>query len=132
MTEDLGTKIMLVDDEAIIADCLATVLTDAGYHVVTFYNPKAALAEFSLDPHAWALVVTDQRMPAMEGDALARAMRERRPDLPVVICSGYPALPRDERDPATAIDGFLEKPYDLDVAVDVVRSVLRAKRPPKT
>ncbi len=122
-------KIMVVDDQAVIADCLAAIFTDAGFDVVTLYNSKTALAQFQLDADSWGVIVTDQMMPGMTGDALARSMRERRPDLPIILCSGNVEDTRAQCG-ALAIDAFLEKPYDIDAAVEIVRSVLRARGAP--
>lgn len=120
-------KIMVVDDQALIADCLAAIFTDAGFEAVTFSNPKVALAEFERDPEAWGVVVTDQMMPGMLGADLARRMRERRADLPIVLCTGNADATREQG--ALVVDAFLEKPYDIDVAVETVRTVLRARGP---
>jgi len=125
---DPRVKVMVVDDEAIVADCLAAMLTDAGYDVTTFNNPKLALAELAREPEAWALVVTDQRMPGMNGDVLAKAMRERRPDLPIVLSSGYGEDTSAARMRALGVDAFIPKPYDIDAAVETVRAVIEARR----
>ncbi len=122
-------RLMVVDDEPIVSDYLAALFTDVGYDVTTFSDPKAALTEFTRHPDAWDLVITDQMMPGMAGDRMARMMLERRPDLPVVLCSGYAEDTGAERARALGIGAFLEKPYDADVALDTVRSLLRAKRP---
>jgi DNA-binding response OmpR family regulator len=119
-------KIMVVDDQALIADCLAAIFTDAGFEAVTFSNPKVALAEFERDPAAWDVVVTDQMMPGMLGDELARRMRDQRPDLPIVLCTGNAEATREQCG-VLAVDALLEKPYDIDAAVDTVSTVLRAR-----
>jgi CheY-like chemotaxis protein len=89
-----------VDDEDLVRMSTADMLADLGYEVVEARSAEEALraVEDGLSPD---LVVTDHLMPGMSGVDLARALRERRPDLAVLIVSGYaevdgvaPGLPR--------------------------------------
>jgi PAS domain S-box-containing protein len=121
-------NIMVVDDEPTVADYLAALFTDVGFHVTTFSDPRAALAEFYATPAAWDLVITDQMMPGMAGERMAKLMLEQRPDLPIVLCSGYAEDTGPERASALGIGAFLEKPYDADLAVDTVRALLRGAK----
>jgi CheY-like chemotaxis protein len=97
--EGLGTA-LLVDDEALVRMSTADMLMDLGYQVVEAGSAEEALRLVSdgLVPH---LLVTDHLMPGMSGAELARDLRARRPELPVLIVSGYaeaegiePGLPR--------------------------------------
>ena len=91
---------LLVDDEEIVRLSTADMLSDLGYRVVEAASAEEALSVIEAKAHL-DLVVTDHLMPGMSGTDLARAVRARRPDLPVLIVSGYaemdgvaPDLPR--------------------------------------
>ncbi|WP_223290251.1 ATP-binding protein [Nitratidesulfovibrio sp. SRB-5] len=80
---------LVVDDEAPLAAIMGAMLEKLGYRAVVTANPQDALERFRADPASWRLVVTDQTMPGMTGTELTRQMRALRPDLPVVLCSGF-------------------------------------------
>jgi CheY-like chemotaxis protein len=88
---------LLVDDEALVRATTADMLTDMGYAVVEAPSAEAAMRLMAegLRPD---VIITDHLMPGMNGTDLAYAVRETRPDLPVLIVSGYAqdaALPSD-------------------------------------
>ncbi|HEU6437038.1 MAG TPA: response regulator [Nitratidesulfovibrio sp.] len=80
---------LVVDDEAPLAAIMGAMLEKLGYRAVVTSNPLDALERFRADPASWRLVVTDQSMPGMTGAELTRHVRALRPDLPVVLCSGF-------------------------------------------
>lgn len=89
--------VLVVDDDPRIAELFASMLDGAGYRVSVALSGQAALERDAADP-ADALV-SDLAMPGMNGRELLAALRERRPQLPALIVSGYPgndlvALPR--------------------------------------
>ncbi len=82
-------KILVVDDEPAIVKWTSQVLTKLGYDVVGAENAQDALEKFSADPMGVDLVLTDQTMPGMTGLELSCAVRINRPDIPVVLCTGF-------------------------------------------
>jgi len=92
-----GERVLLVDDEAPLLAVTAEVLSRLGYDAVSFDDSHSALAAFEAAPGRFDVVVTDEVMPGLTGTGLARALRRRRPDLPIVLVSGYsgPILTRD-------------------------------------
>ena len=84
-----GERILLVDDEQILANLAAAFLAQAGYRVTKFYDPASAFGAFRSHPHDYDVLLTDLAMPGMTGVDLASEMRAVRPDLPVVLCTGY-------------------------------------------
>lgn len=76
------------------------------------HEPALALARMREDPHRFDLLFTDQTMPGMTGDALARAVLLLRPDLPIVLCSGYSEHYQMEEATRDGIRAFLAKPID--------------------
>lgn len=82
-------RILFVDDEAVIVETARKLLVRLGFEVTAFYDPVEALERFEADPEAFDLVITDVAMPNLYGDILAAMMRDVRPDLPIVLCTGY-------------------------------------------
>ncbi len=84
-----GGKVLLVDDEESVAEMLATMIKRLGFEVQTYNDPIRALEGFKENPDQFGLALFDEIMPAMSGTELARLVRDIRPKLPVIICSGY-------------------------------------------
>ncbi len=81
--------ILVIDDEVAVANYLKEVVTRAGYQCVIFNDPVAALSHFMDDPSRYDLVITDQTMPGCTGDKVLQTLLARRPELPVILCTGY-------------------------------------------
>jgi PAS domain S-box-containing protein len=89
VTEDkAGARVLLVDDEAMVRDVLMIGLEDAGFVVLTAASGAEAIARLETD-EPLDVLVTDYAMPGMDGIALIRQARTRRPDLPCMILTGY-------------------------------------------
>ena len=82
-------RILVVDDEEDLVTISKTILTHYGYDVVTFTNPLEALDFFSNDPGNFDLVISDMTMPQLTGEKLSENLLNIRPDIPIIICSGY-------------------------------------------
>jgi signal transduction histidine kinase/ActR/RegA family two-component response regulator len=104
--------VLLVDDEAELRSVMAEMLQDwFGLDVVSASDGQEAMEVFSRRPEAFDLVILDATMPRMGGVEAFKAMRELRPDLPGVLCSGY-ALPASrEQAVAQGFSDFLKKPF---------------------
>ncbi len=102
-------KLLLVEDEATSARTLARLLREDGFEVEVAFNGADAIGKLTRDTLPDALV-TDLRMPLVDGMAVARYARSRRPEMPVVFVTGYPQLAAAGRlDPAPAVH---TKPVD--------------------
>jgi signal transduction histidine kinase len=109
-------RILAVDDDALVLTNTAAMLEDLGHRVTTAPSAADALAAFAAAPDAFDLVVTDHAMPQMTGAQLAAALKDRRPQLPILIATGYAELPTD----ASRRLPRLSKPFsqaELDAAV---------------
>ncbi|MEY2878080.1 MAG: hypothetical protein RLZZ15_460, partial [Verrucomicrobiota bacterium] len=84
-----GELVAIVDDEELVAQCAHLLLENNGYTTATFGSATEALAAIQAEPARFALLVTDETMPYMQGTELIAAARKIRSDLPVVIMSGY-------------------------------------------
>ena len=103
-------RILFVDDESALVRMADKVLSKLGYTVLGETDSTAALARFREDPDAIDLVITDQTMPGLTGDALTRELRKIRADIPVVVCTGYSRLYTPEMAQEMGIAGYLKKP----------------------
>jgi signal transduction histidine kinase len=119
-------RILVVDDEEMIADTMRLVLEQLGYNVKSFSSSQKALEEFSQRPLSYDLLITDMVMPEMTGDILIRKIRAIRADMPVIMSTGY----NEKIDNETAIDlGIREimvKPVRMNIVAKTVRNVLDA------
>jgi two-component system, cell cycle sensor histidine kinase and response regulator CckA len=82
-------RILLVDDEQILAEMTAETLANAGYEVTALNNPLEAVRWFGRHAEEVDLVITDQTMPGMTGLKMIEELRKRKPDIPVILCTGY-------------------------------------------
>ncbi len=119
-------RILLVDDEKLIIECMAAQLSSLGYRISAHQDARLALVEFQGNPGGFDLVVTDQTMPHMTGDQFARALFELRPGMPVILCTGFSEKIDEASAKALGIRGFVMKPAGVRQMAAAVRSVLDA------
>ncbi len=105
-------KVLFVDDEEVLARWGEQILTHLGYTVVTKTNPHEAVELFQRHPGQFDLVVTDQTMPTMSGEAFARALLNIREDIPIVLCTGFSHTMSAEKANQLGLKGFLMKPVN--------------------
>jgi len=96
-------RILCVDDEAIPLSLRKSVLERSGFEVIAINSGAAALEVIEREPID--LVLTDMLMPGLSGTELARAIKQRRPELPIILFSGVNEIPED----ASFADLFLSK-----------------------
>jgi two-component system, cell cycle sensor histidine kinase and response regulator CckA len=102
-----GHTVLVIDDEALVRDVVARMIEDLGYAAITAIDGPTGLA--ILDKVPVDAVLVDLTMPRMSGAEVVTALRARRPDLPIVLCSG---LERDSR--VVRADAYLPKPFRID------------------
>ena len=81
-------RILLVDDEPMVADVCRQMIEQMGYQTTAFTDSRRALDAFQAHPGHFDLLVTDLTMPGLTGDRLAREIRRKRPDMPILLISG--------------------------------------------
>lgn len=123
-----GECILLVDDEVTLLKAVEFTLQNLGYTTVSENRPEEALARVATNPQAFQLVITDQTMPHMTGLELAARIRDLRPDLPVLIASGYSTALTTERMAAAGVREMIEKPFTMASLAALIRRHL----PPAT
>jgi YesN/AraC family two-component response regulator len=82
------------------------------------------LSLFKADPAAFDLVLTDMTMPNMTGIQLAEKLISIRPDIPIILCTGYSERIGEKKVKAMGVNGFLLKPVDKSEMAKMVRNVL--------
>lgn len=117
-------RILFVDDEFALMDVGKQMLTRLGYQVLALSNPTDALMAFVDRPDQFDVVITDMTMPQMSGVDLARRVMEVRPDIPVILCTGYSEHVDREKAKQLGIRGFLMKPCSLRDFGETVFDVL--------
>ena len=121
-------RILLVDDEEPIVRVQKQMLERLGYRVTERTSSFDALEAFRANPDAFDLVVTDMTMSGMTGDQLARELISIRPDISIILCTGFSERINQEKAAAIGIHGFLMKPVVRSEMAGMVRKVLdRAK-----
>ena len=102
--------VLIVDDEEMLAELGKTMLERLGYHVTECTDSTMALSLLQEHPDAYDILVTDQTMPKMTGIDLARNALQIKPNLPIILCTGYSSLVDEEDAKQAGIRGFIMKP----------------------
>ncbi len=110
--------ILFIDDEEMLASMAKTMLERLGYQVTVRTNSLEALTTFQNQPDRFDLVITDLTMPGMTGMDLSRQLLQIRPDLPIILCTGFSLLVSEEKVRAMGIRALAHKPLTKkDIAV---------------
>jgi PAS domain S-box-containing protein len=117
-------RILFVDDEELLVDVAQQMLERLGYRVFAHINPVVALQSFLADPQGFDLVITDMTMPSLTGDRLTRQILEVRPDIPVLISTGYSEAVTEKNVRQMGAQGFLMKPIMLHDLARIIRKTL--------
>jgi PAS domain S-box-containing protein len=117
-------KILLVDDEISVAKLEAQMLSRLGYQVTEQTNSSEALNEFKTNPENFDLVISDMTMPNMTGDQLAKEILSIKPNIPIIICTGFSERINKEHTEVIGVKGFLMKPVGKFDMAQMVRKVL--------
>jgi DNA-binding NtrC family response regulator len=117
-------RILLIDDEDIQVRTMAAMLERLGYQVVGKTDAQEALRDFRRRPGVFDLVITDQNMPDLAGEKLAEEILRLRPDIPVILITGYSTRMNEETAKAMGIREFVMKPFSLREIAGTIRRVL--------
>lgn len=119
-------RILLVDDEDIQVRTMTAMLERLGFQVVGKTDAREALREFRRLPEDFDLVITDQNMPRLTGEKLAGKILRLRPDMPIILCTGYSEQMNEETAKAKGIRAFVMKPFSLLEIAGTIRRVLES------
>ncbi|MBM9520966.1 transporter substrate-binding domain-containing protein [Desulforhopalus vacuolatus] len=119
-------RVLVVDDEETVAEMTKRRLESLGYQVTLETDSIKALELFRSNPHAFDLIISDQTMPILTGEQLARELLNIKPDIPIIICTGYSSKIDVEKANSIGISAFLMKPVDNVELSKTVRQTLDA------
>ncbi len=119
-----GERILMVDDEASIAQIEKQMLEDLGYIVTSKTESTDAFETFRRQPAQFDLVITDMTMPNLTGVDLSRKILQLRPDIPIILCTGFSDHVDRDRAHQLGIRAYLEKPFDKASFAQTIRRVL--------
>ena len=120
-------RIIFVDDEPALVDLGKRTLESLGYEVTTRTSSLEALELFKAKADSYDLVITDMTMPNMTGDELARELIRIKPQMPIILCTGYSARINQEQAIAVGIRAFVSKPVLRKEIAKTIRKVLDDK-----
>jgi PAS domain S-box-containing protein len=120
-----GTEqILFVDDEEIVLHSVVPALERLGYKVTAKTNALEALRAFRERPGQFDLVITDQTMPFLTGEKLAQEMLTRRPDIPIILCTGFSEIIDEDEARGLGIREFILKPFSIaEIAAGIKRAL---------
>jgi len=114
-------RILFIDDDKTLAHMGQQMLEVLGYTVTAMTDSIKALSFFKEQPDAFDLVITDYTMPGMTGTELVECLRQLRPDIPVVLYTGYNEMITSEKADALGIQEFLYKPLSMNMLAEAVK-----------
>ena len=120
----VGGRILFVDDEVSLVKMAKRRLEMQGYQVEAKIDPVEAIELFRSKPDRFDLIITDMTMPNMTGDKLAKEILSIRPDMPIILCSGFSEKIDAEKARALGIRKYIEKPLDMSDFVVALHKVL--------
>lgn len=118
-----GECVMIVDDERALVAVAEEMLAELGYEPVGFHSSIAALQAFRADAQRFDAILTDETMPDLQGSDFAREVARLRPDVPILLMSGYAARQLADRARASGVTEVLRKPL---VSRDIAEALARA------
>jgi signal transduction histidine kinase/ActR/RegA family two-component response regulator len=117
-------RILLVDDEEYIIKMMKEMIERLGYRISAYTSSRIAYDEFRMNPYEYDLVITDQTMPDMVGTELAKELMRIRPNIPVIICTGFSEILSEEKAKAIGIREYISKPVVKSEISKAIRNVL--------
>lgn len=121
-------RILVVDDEESIVYLTARILKDLGYQVTTQTNSLAALELIRSQQNFFDLVITDQTMPGLTGDQLAKNIMALSPDTAIILCTGYSSRMDAQKAAFMGINAFVMKPVNNTEFATTIRLVLDKRK----
>ncbi len=121
-----GLRIMVVDDERAMSSMLHELLSMHGAEVAIYNHPLKALEAFMYNPHCVDRVITDEAMPDISGLDMAKTMLFEKPDLPILLCTGYSEHVNEKIARQAGIAGFMHKPLEIPQLLQWLQEPLAA------
>ncbi len=116
--------ILVVDDDELVSEYLGALLEAESYNVMVLNEPAAALEYFKEHPDDFDLIVTDQVMPGLTGVEIAQSILKLRPDLPILLITGYSEKISAENAKSFGLSGFFPKPINESLFLDKISDLV--------
>lgn len=117
-------RILIVDDETDMLTLMRTSLEHINYDVSTFTNPLDALETFKANPDRFDLVITDLRMPEMQGDDFSDELLRIKPEIPIFLFTGFSTIELKEKANFLRIKEVIDKPFSLNYIINKIKEYL--------
>ncbi|MBF0279726.1 MAG: PAS domain S-box protein [SAR324 cluster bacterium] len=117
-------RILLIDDEEIILQMTRKILKKFNYEVTGFLDSQEAIEFFSENSQNFDLVMTDYGMPKLNGKQISEQIKKIRPDIKIILLTGYADLVNSTNSEEWGIDALLSKPYNVNEINAIVRNTL--------
>ncbi|MBI4547005.1 MAG: response regulator, partial [Ignavibacteriae bacterium] len=117
-------RILLIEDEISIGEIGSDLLKDLGYSIEVAYNGREAIQKLTTARQPFDLIILDMNMPRMGGRVTFERIKELFPTVKVLVCSGYSTAMIEDGKFTQSIDGFIQKPFEIDEFAQKVRKVL--------
>jgi DNA-binding NtrC family response regulator len=125
----MNARILIAEDDADLRDLLQDDLEDAGYETTAAVDGRAALAHISREQETIDLLLTDMNMPGLSGAELLTAMREKRPEAPVIVITAFGTVEQAVEMVRAGAFNYLTKPFDSDELLRIVGQALEQTEP---
>ena len=117
--------LLVVDDETFVLEALTALVKALGYEVIVADNGRQAISTFKENHHRIDGVLLDMIMPDLNGRQVMHALRKIRPDIKIILSSGYSLEGLGEEGETPGGDGFIQKPYQIRKLAEVLTNVLQ-------
>lgn len=127
-SNDISTSILVLDDDPDITALLETALQRSGYNVCGFTDPISALEQFKLNSERYSLVISDLRMPVMNGFEFITNIRQLSPEIKILLMTAFDVNGDSEftiHFNAQKISGLIQKPISIQKLKEIIKQAMR-------
>ncbi len=117
-------RILMIEDESSVGEVGGDILKELGYDIEVARNGREALERLTVEGRPYDLVILDMNMPRLGGRATFEGIREKFPQMKILVCSGYSTTMIEDGPFTRSVNGFIQKPYELEEFARRVREVL--------
>ena len=118
-------QVLFVDDEPMLSALGKSMLEKLGYTAVAVNSPEKALDLVKETPQAFNLVMTDMTMPDLSGTQLASRIKQIRPDLPIILLTGFSSISLAQEPDGSSIDALLPKPLSINAMAQTLNHFIQ-------
>jgi DNA-binding response OmpR family regulator len=116
-----AARVLVIDDDHAVGLVLSRAMARLGYNADVAVDGTKGVSAFEADPDGYGLVLLDFKLPGMDSGTVYRKLRERRPQIPIVLMSGYNKQEALESSAGMELAGFLHKPFNMETLTAALR-----------